>query len=130
MNSKLKMFATFLGGLLLGSLITFLVIGKITQNQFADSYIRDVFEQVMLAKKLRENKQKEISDTVESRLPSYVLAIHQNKELKDSEYSNEALWHIKSFYEINSIPIPNEISEILNNLPEHPNSCRINNLAN
>lgn len=125
MNSKLKIILFFLGGVLFGSFITFLIIGKITKNQFADSYSIGVLEQVMLAKKLRGNKQKEISENIENRLPDYVLAIHQNKELQNSDNSKEALWHIKIFYQSNSITIPAEISEILNNLPpEPPNYCR------
>ncbi len=128
MNSKLKMLLIFTGGLLFGAFTTFIITGKINQNLFANFYTIGVFEQLNTAQKLRENKQKELSENIENRLPGYVLAIHQNEILQDSDDSKEVLWHIKSFYERNSIPVPAEISEILNNLPpEPPNSCRFNN---
>lgn len=124
------MFLFFLGGSLFGSFVTFLIIGKITQNQFADSYSTDVIEQLTIAKRLRENKQKELSENIENRLPGYVLAIHHNKELQSSEYYMEALWHIKSFYETNAIPFPAEIAEIMTNLPpEPPNVCQFTDAA-
>ena len=126
MNRGLKVFLIFSGGFLFGVLITFTIIGKITQSQFAERYSLGLIEQAMLATQLRANKQNEISEMIESRLPSYVLAISQNEELRDSANSQEALWHVKNFYEANSISVPIEISEILNNLPpEPPHSCEI-----
>jgi hypothetical protein len=126
MNSKVKAFLIFVVGLSLGSVATFIVIGKITQLQFALQYSTDVIEQAVLAIELRANKHEEIAKRIETRLPSYVLAIHQNKELRDAPNARQALWRVKEFYTVNSIAVPNEISGILKELPpEPPTSCCI-----
>jgi hypothetical protein len=124
MNGKVKASLTFIGGLVFGSVVTFIVIGKITQRQFAIQYSTEVIEQAVLAIELRANKQEEIARRIETRLPSYVLAIHQNKELREAPNARQALWRIKEFYTVNSITVPNEILGILNDLPaEPPTSC-------
>lgn len=124
MNGKLKTPLIFIAGLIFGSVATFIVIGKITQRQFAIQYSTDVIEQAVLAIELRANKQGEIARRIETRLPGYVLAIHQNKELQDAPNAQYALWRVKEFYTVNSIAVPDEISGILNNLPaEPPTSC-------
>ena len=126
MNSKIKLFIIFVAGLVVGSVTTFVIVGKITQQQFAVRYSTDLLEQVMLADELRDNKQEEIAKRIEARLPSYVLAIHQNKELRDAPNAQEALWRVKEFYVVNSVIVPNEISGILNELPQEPKtSCDI-----
>lgn len=126
MNSKVKASLIFIAGLVLGSVATFIVIGKITQRQFAVQYSTAVIEQALLAIELRANKQEEIAKRIETRLPSYVLAIHQNKELRDAPNAQQALWRVKEFYTVNSLAVPNEISAILNALPaEPPTSCDI-----
>ena len=126
MNDKAKAFLLFVAGLILGSVATFIVVGKITQRQFAVQYSTDLIEQAMLAKQLRANQQDEVAKRIETRLPSYVLAIHQNKELRDAANAQQALWQVKDFYVVNSIVVPSEISGILDELPpEPPTSCRI-----
>ena len=124
MNGTVKASLIFIVGLVVGSVVTFIVIGKITQRQFAVQYSTGVIEQAVLAIELRANKQEEIARRIETRLPGYVLAIHQNKELRDAPNAQQALWRIKEFYAVNSIAVPNEISGILNDLPpEPPTSC-------
>jgi hypothetical protein len=124
MNRKVKAFLILVVGLVFGSVATFIVLGKVTQRQFAVQYSTDVIEQAVLAIELRANKHEEIAKRVETRLPSYVLAIHQNKELRDAPNAQQALWRVKEFYTVNSITVPNEISSILKDLPpEPPTSC-------
>ena len=126
MNNKVKASLIFIAGLVFGSVATFIVIGKITQRQFAIQYSTDVIEQAVLALELRANKKDEVAKRIEARLPSYVLAIHQNKELRDAPNAQQALWRVKEFYTVNSITVPNEISNILNALgAEPPTSCCI-----
>ncbi len=85
----------FFGGLVFGSMVTFFIIGKITQRQFALQYSANVFEQAVLARELRSNKQEVIAKRIETNLPVYVLTIHQNKELRDAPNAQEALWEVK-----------------------------------
>ena len=46
-----------------------------------------------------------------------MLAIHQHKELQSVPESQSALRAVKDFYEMNAVPIPQEIAEILNEFP-------------
>lgn len=126
MKSKIKLVLIFAAGLLLGTGATFIIIGKITQRQFATQYSTLVTDQAVLAIELRLNREQDIAQRIESDLPIYVLAIHQNKYLRDAPNSQQALWRVKEFYTVNSITIPAEISGILNALPpEPPASCYV-----
>ena len=126
MKGKIKALLIFTAGLVVGSVVTFVVIGKITQRQFAIQYSTSVIDQAVLAIELRANKQDEVARRLEASLPSYVLAIHQNKELRDAPNAQQALWRVKEFYTVSSLAVPNEISGILNALPpEPPTSCCI-----
>ena len=117
MKSKAKVLAIFTAGLLVGALAMFLVMGSINQRQFADHYAMSVIEQASLGTELRAHRQDEVAKRIESSLPSYVLAIHQSKWLQSAPRSQSALRRVKDFYEINSLPVPEDISGILNNLP-------------
>jgi len=124
MSGKVKALLIFVAGAVLGSVTTFVAIGKITQRQFGVRYSTEVIEQALLAMELHANRQEEVSKRIEARLPSYVLAVHRNKELRDAPNAQTALWRVKEFYAVNSIPVPDEVSGILNDLPpEPPTSC-------
>ena len=117
MNSKAKVLAIFTTGLLVGALAMFLVMGRMNQRQFAEHYATSVIEQAALGTELRAHRQDEVAKRIEASLPSYVLAIHQNEWLQRAPRSKSALRGVKDFYEINSLPVPENISGILNNLP-------------
>ena len=116
MNSKVKLLAIFLVGILTGALAVFFVAGRINQKQYADHYALGLIEQTFLGTEIRAGRQDEVARRIESNLPSYVLAIHQNKWLQ-SDLSTTALHSVKNFYEINSLAVPDNISGILNGLP-------------
>lgn len=116
MKSKAKVLAMFTAGLLVGALAMFLIMGHINQRQFADHYALSVIDQASLGTELRAHREDEVAKRIESSLPSYVLAIHQNKWLQSAR-SQSALHRVKDFYEINSLPVPENISGILNSLP-------------
>ncbi len=116
MKSKAKVLAIFTVGLLVGALPMFLVMGKINQRQFAEHHAMSLIEQASLGTELRANRQVEVSKRIEANLPSGVLAIHQNKWLQSAPHAQAALRRVKDFYEMNSLPVPEDISDILNNL--------------
>jgi hypothetical protein len=126
MNSKDKAVLIFVVCIKFGSAATFTVIGEITQPQFATQYSSDVTEQAILAIELRTHQNEEIAKRIETHSPSYILDIHQNKELRDAPNAQPALWWIEEFYTLNSIIVPGEISSILNDLPPEPlTSCSL-----
>ena len=116
MKSKVRLLAIFLGGLITGALAVFFALGRINQKQFADHYALGVIEQTSLGTEIRAGRQDAVAQRIEANLPSYVLAIHENNWLR-SDLSTTALHSVKNFYEINSLPVPENISGILNDLP-------------
>ena len=117
MKGKLKTALIFAVGLLIGAAVTFVCLGRMTQQQFARSYATGVIEQAFLATELRANRQVELSKRIESNLPEAVLSIHQNTYLQIVPESQSALRSVKHFYDVNGVPIPKEIAPILNDLP-------------
>jgi hypothetical protein len=93
-------------------------MGKINQRQSAEHYAMSVIEQASLCTELRASRQEEVAKRIEASLPSYVLAIHQNAELQNAPHSQVALQRVRDFYEMNSLPIPEKILGILNDLPK------------
>lgn len=116
MRSKAKMGATFVAGLLIGTLVTFIIAGKANQRLWARCVATGVMEQAFIATELRTHRQDDLQRRAEANLPPAVLAIHQNKELQSVPESQTALRAVKDFYEMNSVPVPTEIANILNGL--------------
>lgn len=120
MKSRVKILLVFISGLLVGSLITFVVIGRINQRQFADNYATGVINQAFLGTELHAGKTEEVAKLIETELPDYVLTIQKNKWLQSTPRAQTALRAVKDFYQMNSLPMPQEIAGILNSLPpEH-----------
>ena len=74
-------------------------------------------EKAFEATELRAHRQEELGKRLEGVLPESVLTIHRHKELQNAAYAQSALRAVKHFYEVNFLPIPPEISDILNSLP-------------
>src|SRR6266545_4255462 len=110
MRNKAKTSLIFVVGLLVGAFVTFIIFGKMNQRLYALS----VMEQAFLATELRAHRQDELQKRIEANLPSAVLAIHQHKDLQNAPESQSALRSVKDFYEMNGVPVPKEITSILN----------------
>ena len=113
-----KFALTFIGGLLVGAVATFLILGQITL-QYRDYYMNVAHEQVFLASELRAKRERELQNRIEAGLPEIVLTIHNNSQLRKPAGAPSVLRNIRDFYELNSLPIPSEISEILNEVPRN-----------
>ena len=115
----MKKFAlTFIGGLLVGAVATFIILSQITL-QYRDFYMQVAREQVFIASELRAKRERELQNRIETNLPEIVLTIHNDKQLRKATDAPFVLRQIKDFYELNSLPVPSEISGILNEVPRN-----------
>lgn len=113
----MKKFAlTFSSGLLVGAVATFIFLG-LTTLQYDDYFIIGARHQIFIASELRANRERELQNRVEANLPEIVLAIHHDSRLRKADDGQSVLLQIKDFYELNSLPVPSEISGILNEVP-------------
>jgi len=117
MINKLKVPLVFVAGLILGAIVTFVIAGKANQRLWAQCVTTGVMEQAFIATELRTHRQDDLQKRAEANLVPAVLAIHQHKELQSLPESHSALHAVKDFYEMNGVPIPQEIAGILNGLP-------------
>jgi hypothetical protein len=113
----MKFTLVFMGGLLVGALATFIILGQMSYLDYRDHYMKAASEQVFIASQLRANREGELQDRAEANLPGIVLTIHNDSRLRKAADAPFVLRQIKDFYESNSIPVPSEISEILNEVP-------------
>ena len=115
----MKKFAlTFISGLLVGTVATFVILGNITL-QYDYYFMNGAREQVFIASELRAKRERELQTRVEASLPEIVLTIHSDSKLRKADDAPLVLRQIKDFYEVNSLPIPSEISGILNEVPRN-----------
>jgi hypothetical protein len=117
MNKLVKFTLVFVGGLLVGAVATFIILGQMNVLESSDYVLKSAREQVFIASQLRANRAQDLQSRAEANLPAIVLAIHNDKQLRNSADAPFVLRQVKDFYELNSIPIPDEISGILNEIP-------------
>ena len=113
MKKAIKLSLVFIAGLLAGVLSTFVILGQISYLQYRDYVMMAAREQVFIASELRAHRERELQDRAEANLPQIVLAIHNNKKLQKAADAPSVMRSIRDFYELNSIPVPSEISGIL-----------------
>ncbi|MBC8029553.1 MAG: hypothetical protein H7Z16_05525 [Pyrinomonadaceae bacterium] len=117
MKSKITASLIFVGGLLVGALSTFMILGQVSHLQYRDYFMMTAREQTFIAWELRANRQRELQNRVEANLPAIVRAIQNDGKLQSASDSQSVLKGIRDFYEMNSLPIPSEISVILSGVP-------------
>ena len=117
MNKLMKFSLVFIGGLLAGAVATFIILGQMNLLEYRDYVLKSAREQVFIASQLRANRERDLQSRAEANLPGIVLAIHNDKRLRNAAEAPFVLQQIRDFYELNSIPVPPEISGILNEIP-------------
>ena len=117
MKKWIKLALIFIGGLLTGALSTFVILGQISYLQYRDYVMMAAREQVFIASELRAHREHELQDRAQANLPQIVLAIHNNQKLQKAADAPSVMRSIRDFYELNSIPVPSEISSILSEVP-------------
>ena len=113
-----KMALTFIGGLLVGAVAMFIFLSQ-TTLQFRDFYMQGAREQVFLASELRAKRERELQTRIEANLPEIVLTIHNDSHLRKAADAPSVLRQVRDFYELNSLPVPSEISGILKEVPRN-----------
>ena len=116
---KKKFTLVFIGGLLAGAMATFIILGQLNYLDYRDHFMRAASEQVFIASQLRANRERDLQNRAEANLPGIVLAIHNDKKLRNAADAPFVLRQIRDFYELNSIPVPPEISGIINEIPRN-----------
>jgi hypothetical protein len=119
MKNKIKVLLVFTGGLLVGVLSTLIILGQISYLQYRDYFMMAAREQIFIARELRANRERDLQERVEANLPQMVLALHNDKRVKSAPGARSVLREVKDFYEMNSLPIPVEISGILSDVPRN-----------
>lgn len=117
MTDKIKVSLIFSGGLVVGALATFIILGQLSYLRYADFFVMSAREQVFIASELRANRERELQNRAEANLPTLVLAIHNDRKLKSASGAQSVLRSVRDYYEMNSLPIPTEISGILSEVP-------------
>ena len=117
MKNRIKVASVFVGGLLVGVLSTFIILGQISYLQYRDYFMMSAREQTFIASELRANRQRELQDSAEANLPGIVLAIHNDRKLQSASGAPLVLREIRDFYERNSLPVPSQIAGILSDIP-------------
>lgn len=119
MKNKIKVSLIFTGGLFVGVLTAVIVFGQLNYLRYPDFFLMSAREQIFIASELRANRQRELRDRAEANLPSLVLSIHNQKNIRSAPGAESVLRSVRDFYEINSLPIPAEISGILSDVPRN-----------
>ena len=116
MQNKIKVPLIFVAGLLVGALSAFIILGQLSYLQYRDYFMMNAREQTFIASELRANRQRELRDRAEANLPRIVLAINKDRKLQNASGASSVLKEIRDFYERNSLPVPAEISGVLNSV--------------
>jgi hypothetical protein len=119
MKNKIKLSLVFAGGLMVGAVTILIILGQLSYLRYEDFYLMSAREQVFIASELRANRSLELQNRAEANLPGLVLAIHNNRKLRNAYGAESLLRSVRDFYEMNSLPIPVEISGILSDVPRN-----------
>ena len=117
MKKVIKVSLIFIGGSLMGSLLTFVVLGQLSYLQYRDYVMKAAREQVFIASQLRGQRAEELQKSAEANLPEIVLAIHNDRQLQKARDAPLVMREVRDFYELNNVPVPAKISGILSALP-------------
>ena len=117
MKKWIRMSLVFVGGLVAGGVLTFIILGQISYLQYRDYVMMAAREQVFIATELRAHRDAELQSRAEANLPQIVLAIHNDKKLQKAAQAPLVMRSIRDFYELNGVTVPAEISSIISALP-------------
>src|SRR5947207_14003430 len=117
MKKPIKVSLIFVGGLVAGALLTFVILGQISYLEYRDYAMRAAREQVFIASELRAHRAEELQARAEANLPEIVLTIHNDRKLQKAKDAPLVMREVRDFYQLNGVPVPAEISNILSALP-------------
>lgn len=114
-SSRKKMVVAFAGGLLVGSGLVYVLVGRYSMRTFASWYSIEVLDQVNVLRQIRTGKSEALATQIESSLPAYVTALR--RDFRGNPSALSALWAIRDHYESSRLEPPPEIAAILSGLP-------------
>jgi hypothetical protein len=117
MKNSIKLTLLFAGGLIVGAVATFVILGQMSLMDYRNYYLSAAREQVLIASELRAKREQALQSRAEANLPEIVLAISRDERLQKTADAPVVLRQIRDFYAANSIPVPAEISSVLKDLP-------------
>jgi hypothetical protein len=117
MKKWIKLSLVFCGGLVAGTFLTFIILGQINYLTYRDYVMMGAREQIFIASELRAHRADDLQKRAEANLPQIVLAIHNDKKLQKATDASLVMRSVRDFYELNGVPIPAEIADILNAMP-------------
>jgi len=113
MKKTLLMLAVFILGLAVGAAFVW--------HKFCEGsvclYAQDVEFRVNIAMQLRLNNQEKLLKDLDESLPEFVQALQY---MRKDQWQQQALQKVKTYYQVNQLPVPPEIAGILNSLPPEP----------
>jgi hypothetical protein len=121
MKVKSLVLSTFLIGALLGAVAAATLVANHYKNLFEDWYLMGVAEQAHIAHQIKTGKSDRLAAGIETSLPGYLLAIES--QFGRSDQALPALWSVRDFYRASGTPVPEEVADLLEDLPPKPVGC-------
>jgi thiol-disulfide isomerase/thioredoxin len=90
-------------------------------------YAQDVEFRANIAMQLRLNNQEKLLKDLDESLPEFVHALQY---MRKNQWQQQALYKVKTYYQVNQLPVPPEITGLLNALPPEPVSKHEQDLLN
>src|SRR5438477_11129778 len=104
MKNKIKVSLIFVGGLLVGALLAFIVLGQISYLEYRDYFMMASREQTFIASELRANRHRELQDRTEANRPQIAVSIHDDRKLRSASGAQTAWRGLRNCYEMSSLP--------------------------
>ena len=124
MKTPLKMYLAALAGAVLASFTITPLLGMKMASETAKLYSVSVYDKARVAASLEAGGHDEIVARLAQELGDAAVTI--NRQTPDNERSQNALWMIRTFFEVSGKPAPEKAQTILDKLPpEPPRICQI-----
>jgi hypothetical protein len=123
----LKKSLPLIAGLLLGSFGAAALVSFSTSKEARKLYLTMVYERAMIAAEIQAGRQKEVLARLSAQLPDCAIETRRFQRFHhEDEMSLNALWMIKTYYDVAGTPAPQSIEGILRTLPaQPPRRCEI-----
>ena len=124
MNSSLKISLAAVAGAVLGVCIITPVVGLKTAGQTAKLYSVSIYDKARMGACLEAGGRDEIVARLGQELSD--AAITLSRQTRENEWNQNALWMIRTFFEISGKPAPERAQAILDKLPpQAPRICQL-----
>jgi hypothetical protein len=124
MNTSLKICLAAVAGAVLGVCTTTPLVCLKTAGQDAKLYSVGIYDKARIAAGLEAGGRDEVVARLAQELGAAAVTI--SRQTRENEWSQNALWMIRTFFEVSGKPAPEKAQTILDKLPpEAPRICQI-----